>query len=212
LAVKRATKKQETAILETALLNLFKDTEAPDIFKIRDVLTRLARLTPKPNTAVSGNWIILWASREGCVDKTFTSGATNDVWWLELQEYVLRLSRRKEGRIAEAFEILRKVGPFPNQSNSLRGTYTTNGTNGLQITFTEFKTDDGSEVKLADDSVVKKKEVDLDVIYSSKNILAMQTTEEATGECDFFVLTPVDSIENECARQLGEERRRFFFN
>lgn len=212
MVVKRATKDQEKAILETALLNVFKDTESPDIFKIRDLLTRLARLTPKPNKLVAGNWIIYWASREGCVDRAFTSGCAKDVWWLELQEFVLRLSRRKEGKKAEAFEILRKVGPYPNQSNSLRGEYTTSGVNGLQIKFTEFKTDDGNEVELADGTVVTEKVIDLDVIYASPKILAVQSTENETGECDFYVMNAVDSIENECARQVGEERRRFFFN
>jgi len=205
---KQEERRRQAAMLESALLQLFQ-REEPNIIRVRDCLTRLARLDPRPNTAVKGDWIIFWASREGCVDRVFGSGATNE-WWLNLQEFLIRLSSRKEGRLVEGIEIIRKVGPFPNQSNSLKGTYEPYGTNGLRINFTEIQSDDGKDVEV-EGKIVKDKAVEVDVIYSSPGILALQTQDEA-GECDFFVLTPIDDLEREREKLLGLERRRYLLN
>lgn len=208
-AERQEKKREEAAMLEAALLQLF-EKEEPDIFKVRELLTRLARLTPRPNTAITGDWIIFWASREGCVDRVFGTGVTEENWWLEMQEFLLRLSTRKEGRVVEAAEVLRKVGPFPNQSNSLKGTYVTQGTNGLRLVFNDISSDEGLEVEV-EGNKIKEKVVEVDVIYSSKGILAMQTMDDG-GECDFFVLTPIRDLQREVNKLLGLERRRFFFN
>ena len=88
---------------------------------------RLAKTNKKPNQNLAGDWIIFWASREGCqkprllrlqkemprgVDKLFGTGMTDEGWWLQLQddfvcceslceslceEYLLRLSSKKQG-------------------------------------------------------------------------------------------------------------------
>merc|ERR1712176_1044747 len=125
-------------------------------------------------------------------------GITIDDMWMHMQEYLIRIGSRKEGRVVEAAEILRRVGPFPNQSNSLKGTYVVNGTNGLQINFNKIATDE-------------EKKVDVDVIYSSQAMIAIQTLDEG-GECDFFVLTPIKDLQRRLNKELGLERRRFFFN
>lgn len=210
LSTKRATKEQQATILEAALLTLFK-SDAPDIYEVRSCLTRLATLTTRPNSSIVGDWIIFWASKEGSVDTTFGTGITLNNWWLKLQEYLIRFRNRKEGRTVEAFEILRKVGPFPNQSTHLKGTYVAAGTNGLQIDFQDMRTDEGTDIKLADGTVMLKKSVVLDVIYSSPKILAIQA-QDSNGECDFFVLTPVEDVQREADRLTGQERRKYFLN
>lgn len=196
--------------MEAALLTLFK-SDAPDIYEVRSCLTRLATLTTRPNSSIVGDWIIFWASKEGSVDTTFGTGITLNNWWLKLQEYLIRFRNRKEGRTVEAFEILRKVGPFPNQSTHLKGTYVAAGTNGLQIDFQDMRTDEGTDIKLADGTVMLKKSVVLDVIYSSPKILAIQA-QDSNGECDFFVLTPVEDVQREADRLTGQERRKYFLN
>lgn len=207
---KPASNTEQAGLLEAALLDLFEDGGEPSIFKVRDCLTRLARLTKTPNTLVAGHWIIYWASREGVVDRIFGTGQTLKDDWLQLQEFLLRITSKKEGRVIEAAEIIRRVGPFPNQSNSLKGSYGIMGTNGLKIVFDRIKTDEEKDVEV-DGEKVSAKEIDVDVIYASKKVLAMQTTDEG-GECDFFVLTPIESLEQERNRLVGGERRRFFFN
>lgn len=196
-------------MLESALLALF-EKEQPSIYKVRDCLTRLARFTSRPNQSVAGDWIIFWASREGCVDKTFGTGVTVDDVWLEMQEYLIRLGSRKEGRTCEGAEILRKVGPFPNLSNSMKGKYEITGTNGLRIIFDDIKTDEDKDVSVKGENL-KEKVVEVDVIYSSPAVIAMQTEDE-NGECDFYVLTPVRDLRREVNKFLGAERRRFLFN
>ncbi|CAJ1429322.1 unnamed protein product, partial [Effrenium voratum] len=202
-------REMEVGMLEGALTTLFKRMEEPDIFKVREILMRLAKTNPRPNQKLTGDWIIFWASREGCVDKLFGSGVTEEGWWLQMQEYLLRLSNKKQGRKVEAIEIVRKVGPFPNQSNSLKGTYAASGTNRLKIVFTEMKTDEGKDIEPRGGK--DKMVVDVDVIYSSKNMIALQW-EDANGECDFYVLTPVNSILEERDKYVGTSRARNFFN
>ncbi|CAK9011145.1 Uncharacterized protein SCF082_LOCUS10972, partial [Durusdinium trenchii] len=206
---RKKMKEMETGMLEGALKTLFRKMEEPDIFKVREILMRLAKTNQKPNQNLAGDWIIFWASREGCVDKLFGTGMTDEGWWMQLQEYLLRLGTRKEGRVAEAIEIVRKVGPFPNQSNCLKGTYMPSGTNRLKMIFTEFKTDDGKEMKARGDQ--EELVVDVDVIYSSKTMIALQWEDE-NGECDFYVLTRVNSILEERDKFVGTSRARTFFN
>lgn len=186
------------------MLDLFQDEE-PSIYKVRDCLMRLSKNCPRPNQQIQGDWIIFWASREGCVDKLFGTGMT-EPWWMEMQEYLIRIGSRKEGRVVEAAEVIRRVGPFPNQSNSLKGTYSIAGTNSLQFRFTEIKTDDEKEIEGC-----KEKVIDVDVIYSSANMVALQY-EDTSGECDFYVLTPVEDLTREVNRLVGAERARYFFN
>ncbi|CAL1149278.1 unnamed protein product [Cladocopium goreaui] len=206
---RKKVKEMEVGMLEGALKTLFKRMDEPDIFKVREILMRLAKTNTKPNQNLAGDWIIFWASREGCVDKLFGTGMTDEGWWLQLQEYLLRLSTKKQGREAEAIEIVRKVGPFPNQSNSLKGTYVPSGTNRLKIIFTEFKTDDGKDMKPRGDQ--EEVVIDVDVIYSSKTMIALQW-EDANGECDFYVLTRVNSIIEERDKFVGTSKARNFFN
>lgn len=196
-------------MLESALLALF-EKETPSIYKVRDCLTRLARLASRPNQALAGDWIIFWTSRQGAVDKTFGTGLSLEDDWVEMQEYLIRIGSRKDGRKFEGAEVLRKVGPFPNFSNSMRGKYEIMGTNALRVTFTDIKTDEDKDVEVGG-NVLKEKVVDVDVIYSSPALIAMQT-EDASGECDFYVLTPVRDVQREVNKFLGLERRRFFFN
>eukprot|EP00931_Biecheleriopsis_adriatica_P122796 TRINITY_DN97839_c0_g1_i1.p2 TRINITY_DN97839_c0_g1~~TRINITY_DN97839_c0_g1_i1.p2 ORF type:complete len:294 (+),score=56.10 TRINITY_DN97839_c0_g1_i1:55-936(+) len=206
---KRKMKEMEAGMLEGALLTLFQRMEdAPDIYKVREILGKLAKLNPRPNQNLAGDWIIFWASREGCVDKLFGTGMTDEGWWMQLQEFLLRLGPSKKGRIAEAAEIIRKVGPFPNQSNSLKGKYAPTGTNRLRIIFDEIKTDDGKELTVREG---ERKVVDCDVIYSSKTMMALQW-EDANGECDFYVLTPVDDIKKKVDEFVGTAKARTFFN
>lgn len=211
-ANKRRTKDQlrdEVNMLESALLSLF-EKEQPSIYKVREILTRLASLVKRPNQAIAGDWIVFWASREGCVDKTFGTGVTEDDMWLQMQEFLLRFSSRKEGRTVQAAEVIRKVGPFPNLSNSMSGKYEIMGTNGLRMTFDEIQTDESKDVEVKGAKITEKV-VDVDVIYSSPQLIAMQTEDES-GECDFYVLTPVRDIKREVNKLLGLERRRFFFS
>ena len=93
---------------------------------------------------------VIWRIAGG-VDKLFGTGMTDEGWWLQLQEYLLRLSTKKQGREAEAIEIIRKVGPFPNQSNRLKGSYVPSGTNRLKMIFKEFTTDEGKDMKVRGD-------------------------------------------------------------
>lgn len=197
-------------MLEAALLDLLYETDEPDILKVRDCLTRLSQLNPTPNTTIQGNWIIYWASKEGVVDKVFGTGVTIDDDWLTMQEFLFRITSKKEGRVIEGAEIIRRIGPFPNQSNSLKGKYAIAGTNGLRIIFDMIQTDDEKDVEVKGE-IVSTKEIVVDVIYSSKELVAMQTTDDG-GECDFFVLTPIEDLEKERNRLVGGERRRYFFN
>jgi len=204
-----ASKEEEAKMLEAALLKLFEYDE-PDIFKVRDILSRLARLSKKPNAQIFGDWMIFWASARGCVDKVFGTGVTFKDQWVTLQEYLLRLSTKKEGRLVEAAEVLRRVGPFPNEHNIMKGVYAVSGTTTLRITFDDIKTQSDKKLELPDGAT--EKIIDLNVIYSSKGILAMQYTDEESGECDFFVCTPVDDMQTELKKLLGLDRRRFLFN
>lgn len=205
----KKAKELEVEMLEGALLQLFDRGDDPDIYKVREILMRLAKTNPRPNQTVAGDWIIFWASREGCVDKLFGTGMTNDGWWMKLQEYLIKFGSRKGGRIIEAAEVIRKVGPYPNQSNSLRGIYTVAGTNRLQITFNEMKTDGGSDIPFPNNE--KEKVIVLDVVYSSPKMVCLQWEDE-NGECDFYVLTPVENIYSEVDRLVGTTRARNFFN
>lgn len=205
----KKAKELEVEMLEGALLQLFDRGDDPDIYKVREILMRLAKTNPRPNQTVAGDWIIFWASREGCVDKLFGTGMTNDGWWMKLQEYLIKFGSRKGGRILEAAEVIRKVGPYPNQSNSLKGIYTVAGTNRLQITFNEMKTDGGSELPFPNNE--KEKVIVLDVVYSSPKMVCLQWEDE-NGECDFYVLTPVENIYSEVDRLVGTTRARYFFN
>mmetsp|Transcript_88200 Transcript_88200/g.227416 ORF Transcript_88200/g.227416 Transcript_88200/m.227416 type:complete len:326 (+) Transcript_88200:54-1031(+) len=202
----KEAKEEEAARMEGELLDLF-NLEQPDIYEMRSLLTKLAKLSKRPNQTITGDWIIFWASKEFAVDKVFGTGMTGgDAWWMQMQEYLLRIGSRKEGRPVEAYECVRRVGPFPNQSNRMQGTYEITGTNGLQLNFTEIQTDDEKEI-----DGCKEKTVNVDVIYSSKKILAMQY-EGADGECDFFVCTPVADVRKMTDKLMGAERARFFFN
>lgn len=215
-AAVREKKEAEAAMLEAVLLKMFDESDEPDILQMRETITRLAMLTPLPNSQVVGDWIIYWASREGCVDRVFGTGMTIEAdgvfgfGGMQMQEFLLHFSSKKEGRACEGAEIIRKVGPFPNQSNSLKGKYVIAGTRGLRIEFTGISTDEGNDVELKGEKV-SEKVIELEVLYSSKNIVAMQAQDEK-GEYDFFVLTPIEDLEKEANRLLGGERRRFFFN
>jgi len=214
--LKVVEKAERAKILEAALLQLFQDEE-PDILSVRECLARLAKLCPKPNAVIAGDWIIFWASREGAVDKIFGTGITVDNGWLVMMEFLLRFTDKKGGRICEGAEVLRKVGPFPNSYNTLRGTYTAQGTSGITITFDSVRDQaDEKDVEVKDvEGVVQKngeKVVELNIIYSSPQIIAMQWADES-GECDFFVMTPCAvGMNTELNKLLGAERSRFFFN
>lgn len=202
-------KEMEAQMLERGLLELFDRMEEPDIYKVREILMRLAKLTPKPNQKLAGDWIIFWASREGCVDKLFGCGATDEGWYMQLNEYMLRFSTAKKGRVVEAAEIIRKVGPFPDRSYRMKGKYTIQGVNGLKIVFTDLKEPDGKEMEArgGKDKIV----IDCDVLYSSKTMIAMQW-EDNNGECDFYVLTPVEDIDAKADEFTGVSKAKTFFN
>eukprot|EP00930_Biecheleria_cincta_P084347 TRINITY_DN73832_c0_g1_i1.p1 TRINITY_DN73832_c0_g1~~TRINITY_DN73832_c0_g1_i1.p1 ORF type:complete len:296 (-),score=52.59 TRINITY_DN73832_c0_g1_i1:205-1092(-) len=203
-------KEMEAQMLERGMLELFDKMEEPDIYKVREILMRLAKLSSKPNQKLAGDWIIFWASREGCVDRLFGSGATDEGWYMQLNEYMLRFSPAKKGRVVEAAEIIRKVGPFPDRSYRMKGKYSIQGINGLKIEFTELREPDGKEMKArgGKDKLV----VDCDVLYSSKTMIAMQW-EDSNGECDFYVLTPVEEgIDAKADEFTGVSKARTFFN
>jgi len=206
---RKKMREMEVEMMEGALKTLFKRMDEPDIYKVREILMRLAKTNPRPNQNLTGDWVIFWASREGCIDKLFGSGMTDEGWWMQLQEYLLRFGKKKEGRVCEAIEIIRKVGPFPNQSNCLRGKYECSGTNRLKIVFKEMKTDDGKDLEFREGK--DKMVVDVDVIYSSKKMIAIQW-EDSNGECDFYVLNRVSDIIAERDKFVGTSRARFFFN
>ncbi|CAE6938787.1 unnamed protein product [Symbiodinium natans] len=206
---RKKMREMEVEMMEGALKTLFARMDEPDIYKVREILMRLAKTNPRPNQSLAGDWIIFWASREGCIDKLFGTGMTDEGWWMQMQEYLLRFGKKKEGRVCEAIEIIRKVGPFPNQSNCLRGKYAISGTNRLKITFKEMKTDEGKDLEFREGK--DKLVVDVDVIYSSKNMIAIQW-EDANGECDFYVLTRVSNIIAERDKFVGTSRARYFFN
>jgi len=206
-AVATTKKEEQAAVIEGAILQLFQDEE-PSIYKVRDCLASLGKLVKKPNTSVAGDWIIFWASREGSVDKVFGPGVTKD-WWLQMPEYLIRFSTKQGGRVVEAAEVIRKVGPFPNQSNSLKGVYSVAGTNGLQIKYNKIQTDEEEDLPIPGGG--EEMVIDVDVIYSSKTMLALQW-QDTSGECDFFVLTPVEDTQRELDKLTGAERARFFFN
>mmetsp|Transcript_40033 Transcript_40033/g.95610 ORF Transcript_40033/g.95610 Transcript_40033/m.95610 type:complete len:289 (-) Transcript_40033:75-941(-) len=206
---RKKMREMEIEMMEGALKTLFARMDEPDIYKVREILMRLAKTNPRPNQNLAGDWIIFWASREGCIDKLFGTGMTDEGWWMQLQEYLLRFGKKKEGRVCEAIEIVRKVGPFPNQSNCLRGNYAISGTNRLKITFSEMKTDEGKDLEFREGK--KKMVVDVDVIYSSKKMIAIQW-EDDNGECDFYVLTRVKDLIAERDKFVGTSRARYFFN
>lgn len=206
---RKKMREMEIEMMEGALKTLFARMDEPDIYKVREILMRLAKTNPRPNQTLTGDWIIFWASREGCIDKLFGTGMTDEGWWMQLQEYLIRFGKKKEGRICEAIEIVRKVGPFPNQSNCLRGKYAISGTNRLKITFSEMKTDEGKDLEFREGK--KKMVVDVDVIYSSKKMIAIQW-EDDNGECDFYVLTRVKDLIAERDKFVGTSRARYFFN
>lgn len=200
----------EAQMLEAGLLELFDKMEEPDIYKVREILMRLAKLSSKPNQRLAGDWIIFWASREGCVDRLFGSGATDEGWYMQLNEYMLRFSTAKKGKIAEAAEIIRKVGPFPDRSYRFKGKYVVEGVNGLKIVFDDLKEPDGKAMKARGGK--NKLVIDCDVLYSSKTMLAMQW-EDTNGECDFYVLTPVEEgIDERADLFTGVAKAKTFFN
>jgi len=210
----KKAREMEVEMMEGALLQIF-ERDTPDIYKVREILMRLSRTQKQPNQGVVGDWIIFWASREGCVDRLWGTGMTSEGWWLPpiMEEFLLQFGTKKDGRTMAGAEILRKVGPFPNQSNSLKGTYAVAGTNRLVITWTEMKTDDGKEVRFKDKegANAEEKVVDIDVIYSSPKMVVLQE-EDANGECDFYVLTPVENLQSEVDRLVGTTRAKTFFN
>lgn len=211
--IKREEIAQTREEQESNILELFKLTEEPSIYTVRAALATLAKLCPRPNANIQGDWIIFWASREGCVDRVFGTGKTDVGWWYQMQEFLLRFGSKKEGKVCEAAEIIRRVGPFPNEANSLKGSYLTAGTTGLKIVFTEVKTVDGREIELQDGTFAKQKKIiKCDVIYSSEKMVALQAEDKKSGEFEFYILTPVENIRTEVNRLLGAERARFLFN
>jgi len=206
----------EKEMLESVIKELFDRSDEPDIFQVRDCLSRLARLSKRPNTTISGDWVIFWASREGCVDRLFGSGITEEEGGIGgffkyvTQEYYIRIGSRKDGRSVEGAEVLRKVGPFPNQFNSFKGTYEVIGTTGLRIVFNKIQTDEEKDLEVKGE-VLSEKTIEVDVIYSSKGMVCLQKQDSA-GEFDFFVLTPVEDVNVEVNKLLGAERKGLFFS
>merc|ERR1711982_76144 len=105
--------------------------------------------------------------------------------------------------------VLRRVGPFPNQSNTMKGTYKATGTTGLTMEFTDIQTDQGKHVELENGLRIADKQVVLDCIYSSKTMLAFQSQEE-DGECDFYVCTPLDNIYDKLDSLTTKDRTTTF--
>jgi hypothetical protein len=206
-------------MLEASLLKLFDETDEPDIFVMRETLSRLAGLVPKPNADIIGSWIIYWANREGATDRVFGTGATieeNGAFGLGfggkvLQEFLIRFFPKREGRRVEAAEIIRKLGPFPNESNVMKGSYEAEGTRGLSIKLDDIKTLAGEEVEVKGEKIASKK-IQLDVLYASKTMVALQAEGEQEGDFEFFVLTPIEDMNRKQEQLLGLERRRFLFN
>eukprot|EP00929_Paragymnodinium_shiwhaense_P016733 TRINITY_DN12535_c0_g1_i1.p1 TRINITY_DN12535_c0_g1~~TRINITY_DN12535_c0_g1_i1.p1 ORF type:complete len:315 (+),score=75.24 TRINITY_DN12535_c0_g1_i1:61-1005(+) len=200
ITTKLQTKDQQAALLESVLLTLFQ-ADTPDIFRVRDCLTRLARLDPRPNSSIAGEWMIFWASKEGCVDQIFGTETTIDDPWKKIKEYMIRFTGKKQGRFVEGAEIVQPVGPFPNRQNSLFGKYAIMGTTSMRITFDDVQDDEKKAITFKDGA--KEKVIDLNVIYASKRLVAMQWSDES-GECDFFVLTPVE-WEEKRKKLLGQD-------
>ena len=75
---RKKVKEMETGMLEGALKTLFQRMDEPDIFKVREILMRLAKTNKKPNQNLAGDWIIFWASREGCQKPSLF--ITNDIY------------------------------------------------------------------------------------------------------------------------------------
>jgi len=197
-------------------MKLFDETDLPDIFLMREILGRLSRFDPTPNRNIQGDWIIYWASKERAVDEIFGTGITIDsedmfgFGALVLDEFLLQFSSRKQGRKVLGVEVAKKTGPFPNQSNVLKGTHSIVGTRGLKIQFDDIKTAGADDVEVKGEKILSKT-VEVDVLYASKGMIALQTEAEA-GEYDFFVLTPIDDIYSKHEQLLGQHRRRFLFN
>eukprot|EP00933_Yihiella_yeosuensis_P063303 TRINITY_DN66412_c0_g1_i1.p1 TRINITY_DN66412_c0_g1~~TRINITY_DN66412_c0_g1_i1.p1 ORF type:complete len:337 (+),score=49.33 TRINITY_DN66412_c0_g1_i1:40-1011(+) len=202
----RKAKDMEVTMLEGSLLQIFDQRDEPDIFKMREIMMRLAKLCARPNQTITGDWIIFWASRDGCVDKLFGTGMTKE-WYFILQEYLLRFKKLKNRgkviRYCEAHEILRKVGPFPMQSNCFKGSYKAEGPHQLQITFNDIRTDDDKPIVEKEDG--NDKEIVLDIIYSSPKLLIFQS-EDDNGECDFYVCTPIDDIIKKRDKLVGADK------
>jgi len=211
---RREKLQKEVKLLEGVLLELL-EKDVPNIFKVREILARLSKTQKKPNQKLDGDWMLFWASRDLIVEKVWSTGVhmKNDL--TELKEIVLRLGGRKEGRLIEATEIYSRVGPFGNFANTLLGTYAVDGPTALQIRFDQFKDyvmegDEAADIDLPDGQ--KEKILDLDVIYSSKKLIALQSSETENGECDFYILTKVPGYEEQVKEFLGLNRVRTLFN
>jgi len=171
-----------------------------------------------PNLKMPGDWEFLWASNQASVDRFFGSGYTDDSWQYNLCEYLLRVERKKknrgeiessnEGSKCEAFEIIRKAGPYPDQYNCLKGKWAAADENRLQLVFNQAETDTGNPLTFRHKK--KRMVVRLMVIYASKTLAALQTEDEE-GKCDFYVMKHIEDIETRRDELIGITKNETFF-
>lgn len=211
---------REEKVLEGILLDLCKEEdEPPDYSKIKGLLVRLAKSKGgqgAPNRNLQGDWLMLWAAKEGTVDRILGSGLTLEAWELSMQEFLLRIgkeqdSKGKKVRYIQACEVVRKFGPFPNYCNKITGTYQIAGTRAVQVQLNNVKDFEDNDIEFA--AGAKEKNLRLDVIYSSDKILCLQwTDQEGDGGAEFFVCEKVDDADRQINKFLGGERNRLFFD
>jgi len=202
--------RKEVRLLEGVLLELLEDKDEPNIYKVREILARLSKTQKRPNQKLDGDWEVYWASRDSIVEKVWGTGLTVGDALVELKEIVLQLGNRKAGRVVEAAEITSRIGPFPNTANLMKGQYSAEGATSVELVFDMFEDLNGEPIELP--GGLRKKVLNLDVIYASKNMIALQSQETSNNECDFYVLKAVEDYEMKRDEFLGLTRRKYFFN